>query len=132
MDTIRRGGVTVDPFGVGGFALGWSRDDISAQQKTVTNMMQNISVAIDVHKVQLPVDKKDAWYALAQQCLHFVSADVPLVFGVDDMAAQGASLVKQLNQSPTNHDDILRYVSGITWHDRCREAGSRGTFDITR
>ncbi len=93
MDTVRRGGRPVQ-----GFALGWSRDDISAQQKTVTNMMQNISVAIDAHKAQLPDDKKNAWYALAKECLQFVSADAPLLFGVDDMAAHGASLVKQLNQ----------------------------------
>ena len=80
-----------------GPSFGFSRDDIQAQQHTITNMTTGTSVGINGAKSKFTQDELLDWYALARQSTAFVSADVPLLMGIDDMYAQGVSLLRQLN-----------------------------------
>jgi hypothetical protein len=80
----------------GRVVVGASHDDVVELQTRVKQQQVALSAVVADCLGKLDEPTKQAWYALAAKCVAYASTNAPLLFGVDDMAAQGESLLKEL------------------------------------
>lgn len=95
METVQRGGRQVRGFGVGS-----DREDVAAVQRAVGGAHLNLVAVVDGCQGKLDQKSLDSWYDLSRRAVAFVSADVPLLMGVDAMYAQGKGILNELGAWP--------------------------------
>ena len=93
MEMICRGGCPVS-----GFGLGSDRDDVHAVQRAISDAQSAAAAATDkFDRTKLDKWSQDKWADLSHRATTFVTTDVPLFTGIDEMYTSGKSILQELS-----------------------------------